>query len=69
MKAQNLKSKLVPDFDNTFYWCGNCKIYQRFLIYDVSYGPYRVVCQRCHYGYRLAYLRIIESKHPAICST
>lgn len=62
-----MAKEFVPDFDNTLYWCEECKAYRRFVIYNKSYGPHRVVCQTCNNGYRLAYLNIVEKKHPAIC--
>ena len=59
----------VLDFDNTLYWCSECKDYRRFVIYNKTFGPLRCVCQSCDNGFRLAYLKLIEKDHPAIVST
>ena len=61
--------ELVPDFDNTLYWCKTCKKYTKFLIYDKTAGPFRCVCQTCKQGYRVSYLNNMEEIHPAITKT
>ncbi len=71
-KVKDLDAKgIVPDFDNTLYWCPECNSYQRFVIYGPEVPPgIRCECQGgCDTACRLIALLLGEDEHPPICST